>query len=50
MFHWAYRMLAPEGKRSRLTVLIYHRVLPDRDPLHPTEPTRRGVTVRPPHV
>jgi peptidoglycan/xylan/chitin deacetylase (PgdA/CDA1 family) len=31
--------LAPAGARSRLTVLIYHRVLAAPDPLRPGEPT-----------
>src|SRR5438105_4200056 len=39
MYKLAYRALAPEGQRSRLTVLIYHRVLPAHDPLRPSEPT-----------
>lgn len=32
-------MLAPDGKRARLTVLIFHRVLSVRDELRPSEPT-----------
>jgi peptidoglycan/xylan/chitin deacetylase (PgdA/CDA1 family) len=39
MFRAVYRALAPRGKRSRLTVLIYHRVLSAHDPLQPSEPT-----------
>ena len=31
------RALAPEGKRSRLSILIYHRVRAVRDPLFPHE-------------
>ena len=31
--------LAPAGVESRLTVLIFHRVLAARDPLRPNEPT-----------
>jgi peptidoglycan/xylan/chitin deacetylase (PgdA/CDA1 family) len=31
-------MLAPRGARARLTVLIFHRVLPSPDPLRPSEP------------
>jgi peptidoglycan/xylan/chitin deacetylase (PgdA/CDA1 family) len=31
--------LAPAGPNARLTVLIFHRVLAARDPLHPDEPT-----------
>src|SRR5438105_5968069 len=39
MYKLAYRALAPGGQRSRLTVLIYHRVLAAHDPLRPSEPT-----------
>jgi peptidoglycan/xylan/chitin deacetylase (PgdA/CDA1 family) len=35
---WMFSMLSPSGVRARLTVLIYHRVLADRDPLFPNEP------------
>lgn len=31
--------LSPAGKRSKLAILIYHRVLPEPDPLSPGEPT-----------
>ena len=31
--------LAPQGERSRLSVLIYHRVLKEEDPLFPNEVT-----------
>lgn len=31
--------LAPAGERSRLSILIFHRVLSARDPLQPGEPT-----------
>lgn len=31
-------LLSPAGRRARLTVLIYHRVVPERDPLRPDEP------------
>ncbi len=31
--------LSPAGKRARLSILIYHRVLADTDPLFPNEPT-----------
>jgi peptidoglycan/xylan/chitin deacetylase (PgdA/CDA1 family) len=34
----AFKILAPRGGRSRLTVLIFHRVLPAFDPLLATEP------------
>jgi peptidoglycan/xylan/chitin deacetylase (PgdA/CDA1 family) len=33
-----FEVLAPHGSRSRLTVLIFHRVRPRIDPLFPTEP------------
>jgi peptidoglycan/xylan/chitin deacetylase (PgdA/CDA1 family) len=32
-----YRLLSPAGARARLTVLIFHRVLPEPDPLFPGE-------------
>ena len=31
--------LSPAGRRARLSILIYHRVLADTDPLFPNEPT-----------
>jgi peptidoglycan/xylan/chitin deacetylase (PgdA/CDA1 family) len=31
------QVLSPSGPRSRLSILIYHRVLPEIDPLFPTE-------------
>jgi len=31
--------LSPAGRQARLSILIYHRVLPDIDPLFPNEPT-----------
>jgi len=34
----AFQLLAPPGPRSRLTVMIFHRVLPTHDPLRPSEP------------
>ena len=33
-----FEVLAPHGSRSRLSVLIFHRVRPRIDPLFPTEP------------
>ncbi|MFW5969805.1 MAG: polysaccharide deacetylase family protein [Halofilum sp. (in: g-proteobacteria)] len=30
--------LSPSGRRARLSILIYHRVLPDPDPMRPGEP------------
>lgn len=34
----ALSLLSPAGRRARLQVLTYHRVLPGRDPLLPDEP------------
>lgn len=33
----AYRALSPPGPRARLSIFIYHRVLPERDPLFPEQ-------------
>ena len=33
-----FRAAAPAGPRSRLTIMIFHRVLPEPDPLRPDEP------------
>src|SRR5690606_11343941 len=30
--------LAPKGPKNSLSVFIFHRVLPERDPLFPSEP------------
>lgn len=35
---WMFSALSPEGPGARLTVLIYHRVLPEPDPLLVGEP------------
>ncbi len=35
---WMFNMLSPAGANGRLTVLIFHRVLPEPDPLFPGEP------------
>jgi len=35
---WMFNMLSPAGVNARLTVLIFHRVLPEPDPLFPGEP------------
>jgi len=35
---WLFNMLSPAGARARLSVLIFHRVLPQLDPLFPGEP------------
>ena len=32
-------LLSPAGERARLSILIYHRVLADSDPIFPTEAT-----------
>ena len=34
----AFSLASPEGSRARLTILIFHRVLPAPDPLFPDEP------------
>jgi peptidoglycan/xylan/chitin deacetylase (PgdA/CDA1 family) len=35
---WMFGLLSPAGRRARLTVVIFHRVLPAPDPLVPGEP------------
>jgi peptidoglycan/xylan/chitin deacetylase (PgdA/CDA1 family) len=35
---WIFNILSPAGTNARLTVLIFHRVLPALDPLFPGEP------------
>lgn len=35
---WLFNMLSPAGANARLTVLIFHRVLPEPDLLFPGEP------------
>jgi len=35
---WLFHMLSPGGHRGRLPVMIFHRVLPETDPLFPGEP------------
>jgi peptidoglycan/xylan/chitin deacetylase (PgdA/CDA1 family) len=37
MWRWPLALLSPAGTRARLTVLIFHRVRPVRDPLFPRE-------------
>ena len=39
MFPMIFRALQPPGPRGRLHTLIFHRVLPQRDPLFPGEVT-----------
>ncbi len=36
-WRWPLGLLSPSGPRARLTVLIFHRVRPERDPLFPGE-------------
>lgn len=38
LFKTAFSIASPPGMRGRLSVLIFHRVLPARDPLFPDEP------------
>jgi peptidoglycan/xylan/chitin deacetylase (PgdA/CDA1 family) len=38
-FRFLAHGLSPQGGRARLSILIYHRILAERDPLRPTEPT-----------
>lgn len=35
---WMFNLLSPAGRHARLTVFIFHRVLPALDPLLPGEP------------
>lgn len=36
-----YRLLSPAGPTAKLSIFIFHRVLPEADPLLPWEPDRR---------
>lgn len=36
-FRLPLSLLSPAGERGRLSILIFHRVLPERDPLFPSE-------------
>ncbi len=38
LFRTAFTLASPNGQRGRLSILIFHRVLPERDPLFPHEP------------
>ncbi|MEO8976174.1 MAG: polysaccharide deacetylase family protein, partial [Casimicrobiaceae bacterium] len=38
MWRAAFALASPGGKRAKLSILIFHRVLPERDPLFPGEP------------
>jgi len=40
MFRPLFSVLSPSGARARLSILIFHRVLAERDPLFPGEVTR----------
>ena len=42
MMRWVFDMLAPAGSRSRLSVLIFHRVHPQPDALFPGEAHSRS--------
>jgi peptidoglycan/xylan/chitin deacetylase (PgdA/CDA1 family) len=46
MLKAALRMAAPAGSGARLSVLIFHRVLPAPDPLRPGEPTAAAFEAR----
>ena len=39
LYRFAGNRLSPAGAPARLSILIYHRVLAERDPLFPNEPT-----------
>ena len=41
LFRLANQCLSPAGKRARLSILIYHRVLPQTDPMMPDVPDAR---------
>ncbi|MBX6392503.1 MAG: polysaccharide deacetylase family protein, partial [Burkholderiales bacterium] len=34
---WVFDALSPAGQRGRLSVLLFHRVRPHKDPLFPNE-------------
>ncbi len=38
MIKTAFNLLSPSGKHGRLTIFIFHRVLPEKDPIFPDEP------------
>ena len=42
MLRWPIHWLSPGGAAARLTILIYHRVLPRLDPMNPDEPDARA--------
>ena len=39
LYRFVGNRLSPAGPQARLSILIYHRVLAERDPLFPNEPT-----------
>lgn len=39
MWQLPLSLLSPSGRAGRLTILIFHRVLPQHDPLNPDEPS-----------
>lgn len=39
-----YRLLSPSGNKGQLSIFIFHRVLPDADPLLPFEPSAEQFT------
>jgi len=39
MWRYAFKVASPGGARGRLSILIFHRVLAETDPLFPGEPT-----------
>ncbi|WP_448556463.1 polysaccharide deacetylase family protein [Thalassotalea montiporae] len=41
MIHSLLQLLGKVFTRNKLTILIYHQVLPERDPLRPTEPDEK---------
>jgi peptidoglycan/xylan/chitin deacetylase (PgdA/CDA1 family) len=41
MLRMLFTTFSPSGSRARLTILIFHRVLPEPDPLLPDEPCQR---------
>lgn len=45
-YRFVFRKFAPSGARSRLTILIFHRVLAQPDPLLPGEPDARAFEER----
>lgn len=46
MFRLPLSIVSPPGRRGRLSILIFHRVLAEADPLFPDEPTATDFEVR----